>query len=310
MTEATGAMQDAVQQVGFIGLGHMGEPMALNLVRAGIPLLVWNRTPAKTQLLKDAGAQVAQNAPEVFAKTEVIVLMLATEDSMDEVLGRGTPAFATHLRGKILVHMGTTSPGYSRSLEQEVRAAGGQYVEAPVSGSRVPAEKAQLITMLAGDNAALETIRPLLRPLCREMVDCGPVPNALLMKLSVNLFLITLVTGLSEAYHFAERQGVDPALFTQVLAAGPMASDVSRIKASKLLQQDFSVQASIADVFKNNRLVAEAARSAGIASPLLDVCYALYGETLNLGFGGLDMAAVVRAIEARTDHKDQPQGDS
>lgn len=288
--------------MGFIGLGHMGEPMALNLVRAGLPLMVWNRTPAKAQILEAAGATVADHPAEVFRQASVIVLMLADERSMDQILERGTPAFAEHLRGRMLVHMGTTSPEYSRGLEADVKAAGGQYVEAPVSGSRVPAEKAQLVTMLAGEPDAVETLKPFLKPLCREMVDCGPVPNALLMKLSVNLFLITLVTGLTEAYHFAEQQGLDTELFTQVLAAGPMSSDVSKIKASKLVRQDFSVQASIADVFKNNRLVAEAARKAGIASPLLDVCYTLYGETLNLGFGGLDMAAVVKAIENRTEH--------
>ena len=294
--------EQATLQMGFIGLGHMGEPMALNLVRAGLPLLVWNRTPAKSQILEAAGATVADSPAEVFKQASVIVLMLADETSMDHILERGTPAFAEHLKGRILVHMGTTSPEYSRGLEADVKAAGGQYVEAPVSGSRVPAEKAQLVTMLAGAPEAVDTVKPLLKPLCREMVDCGPVPNALLMKLSVNLFLITLVTGLTEAYHFAEQQGLDTELFTQVLAAGPMSSDVSKIKASKLVKQDFSVQASIADVFKNNRLVAEAARKAGIASPLLDVCYTLYGETLNLGFGELDMAAVVKAIENRTEH--------
>ncbi|GEM46989.1 NAD(P)-dependent oxidoreductase [Deinococcus cellulosilyticus] len=297
----TGTEQTTLQ-MGFIGLGHMGEPMALNLVRAGLPLLVWNRTPAKAQILETAGATVADSPADVFRQSSVIVLMLADEASMDQILERGTPAFAEHLKGRILVHMGTTSPEYSRGLEADVKAAGGQYVEAPVSGSRVPAEKAQLVTMLAGTPEAVGTVKPLLKPLCREMVDCGPVPNALLMKLSVNLFLITLVTGLTEAYHFAQQQGLDTELFTQVLAAGPMSSDVSKIKASKLVKQDFSVQASIADVFKNNRLVAEAARKAGIASPLLDVCHALYGETLQLGFGGLDMAAVVKAIENRTEH--------
>ena len=226
--------------IGFIGLGSMGEPMALNLVRARTPLLVWNRSPAKTAILAAAGAEVAPDAAQVFARTSIIVLMLADEVAIDAVLARGGRDFVAR-------------------------------------------------------------VRPLLAPMCRDAILCGAVPNALLMKLSVNLFLISMVTGLAESVHFAERHGLDLDLLVAALDAGPMASDVSRVKAPKLVGRDFAAQAAIADVLKNNRLVAEAARAAGIVSPLLDVCHALYRETLALGHGADDMVAVVKAIEARSD---------
>lgn len=196
--------------------------------------------------------------------------------------------------------MGTTSPEYSHALETDVRAAGGRYVEAPVSGSRVPAEEGQLVAMLAGEPDAVDAVRPLLAPMCRETFVCGPAPSALLMKLAVNLFLITQVTGLTEAFHFAERQGLDRRLFLDVLDAGPMASGVSRMKAPKLFGRDFSVQAAALDVLKNNRLIAEAARKAQLASPLLDVCHTLFEETVAQGHGAQDMVAVLHAIETRT----------
>ncbi|MFY0572205.1 NAD(P)-dependent oxidoreductase [Archangium lansingense] len=287
--------------IGFIGLGVMGQPMALNLARAGRALVVWNRSADKCEPLRAAGAQVAASAAEVFKKARVVILMLADGAAIDSVLGRGTPDFGANVARHMIVHMGTTSAEYSRGLEADIRAAGGSYVEAPVSGSRKPAEAGQLVAMLAGEPAALEEVRPLLQPMCHETILCGPVPSALLMKLSVNLFLITMVTGLAEAAHFAERHGLDLQQFLAVLDAGPMASSVSRVKARKLVARDFAVQASISDVLKNNRLIAEAARESHLASPLLDVCYALYGETEALGHGQADMAAVVRALEARTD---------
>jgi 3-hydroxyisobutyrate dehydrogenase len=197
------------------------------------------------------------------------------------------------------VQMGTTSPEYSGHLASDVRAAGGAYVEAPVSGSRIPAETGQLVGMLAGDEAAVATIRPLLAPVCQETFVCGEAPGALLTKLAVNLFLITMVTGLAEAFHFADRHELDLALFRAVLDAGPMASGVSRVKIGKLVAEDFAVQAGLADVLMNNRLIAEAARRAGIASPLLDACHALFGESVALGHGASDMVAVLHAIEAR-----------
>lgn len=288
------------EKIGFVGLGVMGQPMALNMVRAGTPLLVWNRSSERCEPLRAAGASVAASPGEVFAKTRVVILMLATEQAIDAVLACGTADFADHVAGRTIVHMGTTSADYSRGLEADIRAAGGRYVEAPVSGSRKPAEAGQLVAMLAGEMDAVEDVRPSLLPMCRDMVPCGAVPNALLMKLAVNIFLITMVTGLAESVHFAERHGLDLARLVAVLDAGPMASDVSRIKAAKLVAGDFSVQAAITDVFKNNRLIAEAARAAKVASPLLDVCHALYGETEALGLGQSDMAAVIRAIEERT----------
>ncbi|MFI9245925.1 NAD(P)-dependent oxidoreductase [Streptomyces sp. NPDC053086] len=286
--------------VGFIGLGVMGRPMALRLASAGTPLLVWNRTPERAEPLRAAGADVAADAGEVFARAEVVLLMLADEAAVDAVLGRGTPELAARVADRTIVHMGTTSPEYSRALQADIRAAGGRYVEAPVSGSRVPAEQGRLVAMLAGEEAAVATVRPLLAPMCRETFLCGPAPGALLMKLSVNLFLITQVTGLAEAFHFAERQGLDRRLFLDVLDAGPMASGVSRMKAPKLRERDFAVQAAALDVLKNNRLIAEAARKARLASPLLDVCHTLFEETVAQGYGGEDMVAVLRAIETRT----------
>jgi 3-hydroxyisobutyrate dehydrogenase len=287
-------------KIGFIGLGVMGAPMALNLARAGVRLVVWNRTPEKCAPLEALGAERVEHAAGVFEAARITILMLASEAATDSVLMRGRPEFATLVRGRTIVQMGTTSPAYSRLLEADVLAAGGAYVEAPVSGSRTPAEAGQLVGMLAGAAAAVEEVRPLLAPLCARTFVCGAVPGALLMKLAVNLFLIATVTALAEATHFAEQHGLDLELFGDVIAAGPMASSVSAVKLPKLIARDFSVQASIRDVLMNNRLIADAAREAGIASPLLDVCHALFAETEAAGRGALDMAAVLCAIEERT----------
>ena len=286
--------------VGFVGLGSMGEPMALNLACAGTPLVVWNRTLGKTQALASAGAQVAASAGEVFERTGTVILMLADDGAMDAVLGRGSPAFASFAADRTLVHMGTTAPSYSRGLEADWRAAGGRYVEAPVSGSRKPAEAGQLVAMLAGDVDAVEAVRPLLAPMCRETVVCGPVPNALSMKLASNLFLITMLTGLAEAVNYAGRQGLDLDQFVELLGTGPLSSDLLRMKAPKLVAHDFSVQAVVSNVLESQRLITEAARDVGAAVPLLDVSHDLYKETATLGLRDADVVAVLRAIEERS----------
>ena len=181
----------------------------------------------------------------------VVILMLVDSAAIDAVLGRGTPDFSANVAQHTIVHMGTTSPDYSRRLQADIHAAGGGYVEAPVSGSRKPAEAGQLVAMLAGERATMEQVRPLLQPMCQKTIMCGPVPTALLMKLSVNLFLNTMVTCLAEAAHFADRHGLDMQQFLAVLDAGPMASSVSRVKALKLVARDFAAQASSSNVLEN-----------------------------------------------------------
>jgi 3-hydroxyisobutyrate dehydrogenase len=287
-------------KVGFLGLGLMGEPMAANLVKAGTPLVIWTRTAAKAEPFRAAGAEVVSSPAEVFQRAPVVLAMLANGAAIDATIGRGTAEFASILASRTLVHMGTTAPAYSRGLEADVRAAGGRYVEAPVSGSRGPAQAGELVAMLAGEPDAVAEVRPLLAPMCRQTVDCGQVPNALTMKLAVNLYLITIVTGLAEAAHFAAVHGLDLETFRAVLDGGQMASTVSRGKLAKLLAGDLSPQAAAADVLMNNELVAAAARAAGMATPALDVSHALFREAVAQGHGGEDMIAVIRAIEART----------
>ena len=289
------------EEIGFVGLGVMGQPMALNLAKAGTRLVVWNRSPAAADPLREAGATVAVSVEEVFERTRIVILMLVNETVLDEVLRRGTPDFAKLVAGHIVVSMGSNPPDYSRGLAADILAAGGRYVEAPVSGSRKPAETAQLVALLGGDADTVVEVRPLLAPMCRETILCGPVGNALLMKLTVNLYLCTMLAGLAEASHFAERNGLDLETFQAAIDSGPMASDLTRVKIPKLVSRDFSVQAATADAFNSTKLIAEAARAVGMASPVLDVCRTLYGESVELGNGRLDMVSVVAAIEARTE---------
>ena len=284
-------------EIGFVGLGTMGEPMALNLIKVGIPLLVWNRTRERCLPLELAGASVALDVDDLFSRCEMIILMLKNDVATDDVLARGLPQFKSRISGKTIISMSTLSADYSQCLSEDIPAAGGRYVEAPVSGSRKPAETGRLVGMLAGEESDLEKVRVLLAPICKQIFDCGAVPGALQMKFAVNSFLITLITGLAEAWHFAQQHNLDMKCFAEILNAGPMASEVSRTKVAKLLAGDFSRQAGIADVFKNSSLVVGAARSAGISSPLMERCLELYRETTSMALEEDDMVSVIRAIE-------------
>jgi 3-hydroxyisobutyrate dehydrogenase-like beta-hydroxyacid dehydrogenase len=287
------------ERIGFIGLGIMGRPMALRLARAGTPLVVWNRSPEPADELADAGAEVAASVADVFARCRTAIVMLRNEGVVDEVL-RGVPGgLAALVPGRTIVGMGTLSPGFSAALAAEVEAAGGDYVEAPVSGSRKPAEDGELVAMIAGRPGPVDRVTPILDPRCATVTACGAVPGGLTMKLAVNVFLIAVMTGLAESFHFAETHGLDAALLRTVLDGGQMSSPISRVKTAKLVADDLGPQAAISDVLMNAQLVVDAARAAGVATPILDVCRTLYAEAVADGDGAIDAVGVIRAIGRR-----------
>jgi 3-hydroxyisobutyrate dehydrogenase len=282
--------------VGFIGLGHMGEPMATNLLRARGDLVVWNRSPAAAQRLHTLGARVAATPALVVDTCDTVILMLANVEAINETLGWTGRSFTTSVAGRTIINMGTIAPVDSSQLDDALLAQGATYVEAPVSGSRVPAENGALIAMLAGPADVVERVGVLLTAMCRSVFRCGEVPRALTTKLAVNVFLIDMVTGLAEATRFAEGNGVDPEVFRAVLDSGPMSSDVSRLKIAKLLADDYAPQATIRNVRDNCRLILDQAERTGIDVPLLADCERLLGATERLGHQDADMVAVLLAL--------------
>ncbi|WP_136054455.1 NAD(P)-dependent oxidoreductase [Microbacterium sp. K24] len=296
----------AKRTVGFIGLGIMGVPMATNLVRAGFDVVVWARSPAAVEELVAEGARAADDVAGVFSAAETVILMLRDEPAVDAVLARGTGTFAGLVAGRTVVQMGTFTTAFSRALADEVAAAGGRYVEAPVSGSRGPAIEGKLVGMLAGEADVVAEVEPVIAAMCAQTFRCGDVPAALSMKLAVNTFLITMVTGLAETFHFAARSGADPEVLREVLAAGPMASVVSRGKAQKLADDDLTAQAAIVDVLKNARLAEDAATAAGSAHPLITASRELFEEAAAAGLGAQDMIGVIAAFAARAEPESAP----
>lgn len=292
--------RDHPMRIGMIGLGTMGEPMAANLIRAGTPLVVWNRSAPSVVRTVRLGGSRASSADDLLSLCDVVLVMLADEAVIDQVLGRGGPRFVSW-QGRLLVQMATTSPEHSAGLARAVRSVGGRYVEAPVSGSRIPAERGELVAMLAGDLDDVELVEDTIRPMCSRLVRCGMVPRAMSTKLAVNHFLITMVSALAETTHLATHTDLDLEAFADVLDSGPMASAVSRVKLRKLLDGDLQAHSPVDGVHGIARLIEGMARSAGVATPFLELSRGLLAEDEASGHGSEDTAAVIRVLELRSE---------
>jgi len=285
--DATTGYLMAMNRTGFIGLGTMGYPMALNLAKAGVDLIVWNRTPKQ---FSHNNVRVAQSVSEVFANSDIVFLMLSGAKAIDQIVDAVLPL----LQQKIVVNTGTTTAAHSKILEKKIANAGGFFVEAPVSGSRKPAENAELIVMTAGDPGLIQRVTPLLSCLGKKVHYCGPIPNALYTKFAANIFMINAVTGLAESLSFARSKGLNVRDFVSLLDISQMASDISRIKSKKFVENDFSRQAAIRDVLENCSLIVEEAAVSGVSTPLMNHCHALYNTAHAAGLGDQDMIAVTQ----------------
>ncbi|KAL7953414.1 hypothetical protein V8C34DRAFT_297041 [Trichoderma compactum] len=278
--------------VGFLGLGVMGTPMALNLCRR-FPTTVWNRTASKCAALVQAGAGLGQTPAKVVEQSDIIFTMMFDGPAIRSVIDDD---FRKALRGKTLVNTSSVPVEFSQSLAQEVQEAGGKFIEMPVSGSKVPAETGNLVGMMAGDQAECERIRPFVEPITSAAVYCGPIGAGLKTKYAVNIFLITVTAGLAESMNLARAQGLNLEAFSSVLDAGPLASAYSKIKLAKMAKQDWSAQAAVKDCYNSTELIRTAAKAARAKTPLIQVCNSLYKQAMDSRLEDEDMISVYRVL--------------
>lgn len=287
-----------MQKIGFIGLGTMGLPMARNLAQSGVALSVWNRTPISTTAFPaDYDVDVALTSQEVLRGSSTSILMLLNQDAFDAVLERHTDSFPENVRGKTIIGMGSVDPSYSIALAKDVAAVGGVYLEAPVSGSRLPAELGQLVCLLGGDPDVADAVAPLLRPMCKDLIFCGQAGDALRMKLAINLYLCSSLVALAEATNFARKAGLPLDEFMQAITAGPLSCDFMSIKLPKMIEKDFTLQAAVADAHASTCLIKTEAARLGAATPQLEVSSELYRRAVEIYGPRTDMSSVLMVLE-------------
>jgi len=287
-----------MQKIGFIGLGTMGLPMARNLAQSGVALSVWNRTPISTTAFPaNYDVDVALTARAVLRGSLTSILMLLNQDAIDAVLERHTDSFPENVRGKTIIGMGSVDPSYSIALARDVAAVGGAYIEAPVSGSRLPAELGQLVCLLGGDPDVADAVAPLLRPMCKNMIFCGQTGDALRMKLAINLYLCSSLVALAEATNFARKAGLPLDEFMQAITAGPLCCDFVSIKLPKMIEKDFTLQAAVADAHASTCLIRTEAARLSAATPQLDVSSELYRRAVEIFGPRTDMSSVLMVLE-------------
>jgi len=287
-----------VRTIAFLGLGIMGSRMAARLLGAGWSVRAWNRTPSSAKKLGEKGAVVVIGSPaEAATGADVAITMLGDPASVrDVVLGRDGMLEAL-APGSIYVDMTTVDPGTSRGLDCACQARGVAFVDAPVTGSKVAAEKGELVLMVGGHSDVVTRLSPVFAPMAKRVVHVGSVGSGATMKLVNNLAIAGSMAALFEAVTLGRRAGLDDEKMLEVLTNSALASPLLALKGDAIRRRDFEPHFSFKHMAKDVRLArAEATERAAphVVSDVLDV---LFSVGLDQGVGDEDFAALVKVME-------------
>jgi 3-hydroxyisobutyrate dehydrogenase len=295
----TGAMTG--DSVAVLGTGIMGSAMARNLVAAGLRTAVWDRSPAATAPLGAAGAVVAATAQDAIRDSSVVITMLPTADTVNEVIG--TDGLAWFARGAVWAQMGTIGIEATAGFDQTVRERRPDvlFVDAPVSGSKGPAETGQLLILASGPAEAEAVTRPAFSAMGRKTVWLGQAGQGSRMKLVVNAYLSFLIEGVAEALELGSQLGVDGAALDAAIEGGPLDAPLADAKMHKIARGDFTPEFPLEWALKDVDL-ALAAASGGTSLPMLEALSRQWRTAVEEGYGRDDISAARLALRgpART----------
>lgn len=277
-----------------LGTGIMGAGMARNLVRAGHAVTVWNRTAQKARPLADDGADVADDPAAAVAGAQVVVTMLFDADSVAEVMDRALPALPA---GAVWVQAATVGLDGTARLVALAGRHGVAFVDAPVLGTRKPAEDGMLTVLASGPPHLRAAVEPVFEAIGARTVWVGDVAGAAhRLKLVANSWVLALTAATAQAVALAEGLGVPPRAFLDTIAGGPLDSGYAQVKGAAMIAGDFAPSFGVDGAAKDARLIAEAAEGAGVDSGLARALAQSYRSAADGRDGQVDMAAVVQAF--------------
>ena len=293
MVAANGS--DARTTVAVIGAGIMGSAMTRNLVAAGQNTQVWDRSAAATAPLAAAGAVVAPSAPEAVRDADVVITMLPTADAVESVIFDGgvADAFAD---GCVWAQMGTIGIESTLRIRDRLAAQrpGVMFVDAPVSGSKGPAEQGQLLILASGPAAAADRIDPVFDILGRKTVWLGQVGQGSVVKLVVNTYMSILIEGVAETMELADRLGISHEQLAEAIEGGPLDAPIADAKLHKIDRGDYAPEFPLEWALKDVDLAISAA--GGQAPPLLAALSEQWHAAVAAGYGRQDISAARLAL--------------
>ncbi len=278
-------------QIGFIGLGIMGMPMAKHLVAAGHSLVVYSKTTAKAQAL---GQTVAASPSELARKADLIFMIISDTDGVEEMAAGLLEGIR---KDAIIVDCTTISPSASRRLAARFAEKGAHWLDAPVTGSKAGAEKGTLTFMIGGDQAVFEKVKPYLLPMGQNIYHVGGNGMGLHAKLSQNLVLALTFEGVCEGLVLAAKAGIAPSKMYEILQNSAAKTGILEYKSGAIFKRNWATNFSLKWMHKDIGLMLESGKELGVPLPGLAIVHQLFGASIARGHGEEDYASVITLLE-------------
>lgn len=286
-----------MKQIGFIGLGTMGAPMASNLLRGSFQVTVYNRTASKCKPLEAEGAKTALTPRAAAEGKDVIITMISNDDSVREVY-YGQDGILDALKpGGVIIDSSTISPGLVREIAADVEARGGHFLDAPVTGSKPAAIEGTLVFMVGGKAEIIEAHRDIFDTMGRLLLHMGDNGSGAAAKLAHNAMVGIHNVALAEGFSIAVKSGVPADKFLELVKNGSAGSKQAELKGQKIIDNDFSNQFSLGLMLKDLKLASSLSDSTDVPTPMLGVAKSIFQTGFNHGFADEDLSAVVKSYE-------------
>lgn len=288
--------------IGFIGLGTMGRPMAGHLLAAGHRVLLHDVAPVAPDLIA-AGGTACKSAKEVAEEADAVIIMVPDTPHVEAVLFGKDGVAAGISKGKIVVDMSSISPLATKEFAKKIEALGADYLDAPVSGGEVGAKAASLTIMVGGPERAFKTMKPIFDKMGKNVTHVGANGDGQTTKVANQIIVALTIEAVSEALLFASKAGADPALVRKALMGGFASSRILEVHGERMVKRNFEPGFRIELHQKDLNLALEGARSLGLSLPSTAVAQQLFSSCTAHGGKGWDHSAMVRALEMMAGHE-------
>ena len=292
-------MNTIKERVGFVGLGLMGRPMCLNLHRAGIDVLAYNRSQPALASVNAEGVRPAHSPEDVARHCTVIILMLADTAAVEQVLLGEQGVLQGLQQGSMVIDMGTTAALKTREFAQAVHEHGCDYLDAPVSGGVLGAEQASLAIMAGGSDTAFARALPLLQHLGKNITHVGDISAGQVAKAANQVIVGLTIGAVAEALALAKRAGVDPAKVRTALRGGFADSRIMELHGQRMIDGEFAPGGKVVTQRKDMFQALQLAKAFGLELPATELNMGLYDQLIDQGYGDLDHSALYKIIDKK-----------
>jgi 3-hydroxyisobutyrate dehydrogenase-like beta-hydroxyacid dehydrogenase len=285
------------QKIGFMGLGIMGTPMAANLLKAGYPVTVYNRSPEKAEILVQQGAGRAATPKALAEAAEVVIAMVTGPEALDDLLWGSQGAGEALNSSKVFINMSSVAPRYTRELAAELAPTGVTFIDAPVSGTKKPAEEGTLLILAGGPPGKVQELEPVLLAMGKKVIYCGEAGQGSMMKMFINLLLGLMMEGLAEVLNFGRLGGLTLPAMLDTVFSGPLNCGLFQMKAPNLENNTYPTAFPLKHMTKDAKFIVDTAYELGAPVPVAQTILQLYRMGVAQGWGDEDISAIARLLE-------------